>query len=923
MTDKPTSPPFIIVDGSSYLFRAYYALPALSNAEGQPTGAMYGVLNMLKKLLDTYKSTHIAVVFDPKGKTTRHHIDPNYKANRAAMPEQLGTQIQPLHTMIKAMGLPLVIIDGIEADDIIGTLAHQATMKNIPVMISTGDKDMAQLVDKNVTLVNTMTDTVLDSAGVAEKFGVPPERIIDYLALIGDSVDNIPGLPGVGPKTAAKWINQYGSLDTIIASAGQIKGKAGEKIASHLDQLALAKRLLTIQCDIQLPCQLEDLQCQAPDRPTLETYFKRFGFRRWLTALPTFDPSNNEKEDNAASTKTAAANAPNTTLYETVLTDTALDKWLADIKQTGAFAFDVETTSLNPFKAELVGISLSMQAGKAAYIPFAHNYDNAPQQLNREAVLARLKPLLEDPSLKVIGQNLKYDISIMQKYGVTITHPYDTMLASYVLNSTATRHSLDRLALYYLHKTTLSFEEVAGKGKKQRTFNEIPLDQATAYAAEDADIAWQLYEELSSKLKAEPTLQTVLEQLELPLIPILVAMETRGVLIDSHELKQQSQQLGERLQALEAQIIDLAGGHAFNLNSPKQLQAILFDQLKLPVIKKTPKGQPSTSESVLQTLSLDYPLPKLILAYRTLSKLKSTYTDPLPEQVNPTTGRVHCSYNQAVAGTGRLSSTTPNLQNIPVRTEEGQSIRKAFIAPSGFKLLTADYSQVELRIMAQISKDKKLCSAFAEGLDIHQATAAQVFNVPIDEVSSAQRRQAKAINFGLIYGMSAFGLAKQLGIARDTAQHYIDCYFERYPGVLAYMERAREQAHQQGFVETLYGRRLYLPDINAQNFQQRQAAERAAINGPMQGSSADIIKFAMINIDQWLKEAGLPCYLIMQVHDELIFEVAEEAIKTVAPAIRWRMTEAWQENQAFQIPLTVDIKLGTSWGAAEKLIKKM
>ena len=906
-TDKPA--PFILVDGSSYLFRAYHAMPdSFKNSKGEPTGVIYGVTNMLRKLIADYAPTHIAVVFDAKGKTFRHKMYKEYKAHRPPMPDDLRDQIQPVHDIVKAMGLPLICVDGVEADDVIGTLAQQASERGMETLISTGDKDMAQLVNEHVSLMNTMTDTFSDVEGVKEKFGVPPEKIIDYLALIGDKADNIPGIPKVGPKTAVKWLQQYGSIQNIIEHADEIKGKVGESLREHLQQLPLSKELTTIKCDVELDYTPETLVHDEPDMERLRELFKHYEFKSWLAQLndeSTVNGSDSDKER-------TAQKADVKTHYDKVLTKKQLTGWLKKLKAAEVFSFDLETTSLNYMQAEIVGLSFAVEANNAAYVPLAHCYENAPEQLDRTKVLEQFKPLLEDENAAKLGQNLKYDMSVLANYGINMQGiAFDTMLESYVLNSVGSRHDMDTLALKYLDKHTIHFEDIAGKGAKQITFDHVDIDKATEYAAEDADITLQLHQTLWPQLQAVESLVTVFKTIEMPLLPVLSRMERRGVLLDTQALAKQSKQLKKRIVELEAQVHTLAG-EEFNLGSPKQLQKILFEKLKLPVISKTPKGQPSTAESVLVELAHDYELPKLLLEYRSLSKLKSTYTDKLPKMIDTTTGRIHTSYHQAVAATGRLSSTDPNLQNIPVRTEEGRRIRKAFIARSGCKILAADYSQIELRIMAHLSKDKGLLNAFAKGIDVHSATAAEVFDVDVNAVTKEQRRRAKAINFGLIYGMSAFGLAKQLDIERHQAQAYVDLYFERYPGVKEYMERTRKIASEQGYVETVFGRRLYLPDINARNAMRRQYAERTAINAPMQGTAADIIKLAMIKLDQQLQQAKLDCAMLMQVHDELVFEVKQEDLEAAQTMITRAMTQA----ASLEVPLVVDVGIGDNWDEA-------
>ncbi|MBI5461860.1 MAG: DNA polymerase I [Gammaproteobacteria bacterium] len=902
---QPTHTPLVLVDGSSYLYRAFHALPPLNNSRGEPTGAVYGVANMLRKLLADYAPEHIAVVFDAKGKTFRDDMFEHYKANRPPMPDDLAAQIEPLHALVAALGFPILQVTGVEADDVIGTLARQAAARGQAVVISTGDKDMAQLVDDKITLINTMSNTALDIPGVAEKFGVPPERIIDYLALVGDTSDNIPGVPKVGPKTAAKWLNEFGSLDDVIARAEEIPGKVGESLRENLDQLALSRELATIRCDVPLDQGVEMLAMRAPDTAALRALYQRLEFNTWLRQLD--EASGADVSSAASAPKQAQAGA-----YETVLTQAQLDVWLHRLEQAELYAFDTETTSLDYMQARIVGVSFAITPGAAAYVPLAHDYPGAPEQLDRDAVLAQLKPLLENPAPRKIGQHLKYDMNVLVNHGIALAGiAFDTMLESYVLDSTASRHDMDSLALKYLDHKTISYEEVAGKGVKQLSFNDVPVEQASVYAAEDADITLQLHRALWPRLEKVPALVRVLTEIELPLIPILSRMERTGELVDVKMLARQSREIAVRLHEIEQEAHRVAG-QPFNLGSPKQIQEILYDKHGLPVLAKTPKGAPSTAENVLAELALDYPLPKLILDHRSLSKLKSTYTDRLPEQVDARSGRVHTSYHQAVAATGRLSSTDPNLQNIPVRTEEGRRIRQAFIAPPGHKIVAADYSQIELRIMAHLSGDAGLLRAFAAGQDIHRATAAEVFGTAPAQVSADQRRSAKAINFGLIYGMSAFGLAKQLGIERGAAQDYVDLYFARYPGVKQYMDETRAQAHELGYVETVFGRRLYLPDINARNVQQRNAAERTAINAPMQGTAADIIKRAMIRTDAWLRDSGLRARMIMQVHDELVFEVTEADLDKVKIGVR----ESMQAAAELRVPLEVDVGVGDNWDEA-------
>jgi len=900
-TSDETQKPLILVDGSSYLFRAYHAMPNLTNSAGEPTGAVYGVINMLRKLLKDYDPERIAVVFDAKGPTFRNEMYAEYKANRPPMPEELAAQIPAIHAIIEAMGLPLLVVEGVEADDVIGTLARQAVEQGVPVVISTGDKDMAQLVNDHVTLVNTMTDTVSDRETVIEKFGVPPERITDYLALIGDTVDNVPGVPKVGPKTAAKWLQQYGSLENLIRHADAIKGKVGENLRASLAQLPLSQELVTIRTDVPLEVSIDDLRRRAPDRDRLIDLFRRYEFKSWLAEL--LDEQDGDGE---------AAEAMAEARYVAIRDAQELDAWLARLQAAELFAFDLETTSLDYMEAEIVGCSFAVEAGEAAYVPLAHAYEGVPDQLDRDTVLEKLRPLLEDPEQAKLGQHLKYDMNVLAGYGIELRGiAYDTMLESYVLDPSGSRHDMDTLALKYLGYKTVHYEDIAGKGAKQKSFDQIDIDAAAPYAAEDADITLRLHQTLWPRLQAIPSLEKVFREIEMPLVPVLSRMERRGVLLDVKLLEEQSKAFAKRLKELEEEAWTLAG-EEFNLGSPKQLQAILFEKLGLPVRARTPKGQPSTAESVLQELAQDYELPRLILEHRSLSKLKSTYTDKLPQQVNPRTGRVHTSYHQAVTATGRLSSSDPNLQNIPVRTEEGRRIRRAFIAPAGYRLLAADYSQIELRIMAHLSGDEGLLRAFAAGQDIHRATAAEVFGVPPEQVTADMRRSAKAINFGLIYGMSAFGLARQLDVDRTTAQQYIDRYFARYPGVKAFMERTREQAREQGYVETVFGRRLYIQDIKSANAARRQYAERTAINAPMQGTAADIIKRAMIALDQLIESEGLDVNMIMQVHDELVFEVAEDLVTDVEKRIREVMVQAAN----LRVPLEVDIGVGDNWDEA-------
>ena len=890
----------VLIDGSSYLYRAYHALPKLTNSAGEPTGALHGVLAMINKLVREESAKHIAVVFDAPGKTFRDDMYAEYKANRPPMPDDLREQVQPLIDAVEAMGLPLLRIEGVEADDVIGTLCRRCAREGLNVLVSTGDKDMAQLVNDKVTLVNTMTGQVLDRDGVKTKFDVFPEQIIDYLALVGDSSDNIPGVPRVGAKTAAKWLNQYPTADDIIENAEDIGGKVGESLREHIEQLRLSRELATIRQDIELPANFDDLTPGEPDEAALREIYGRFELRQLLRQL--------EGDTGDA----PAAEVDSQGDYETILDWDAFERWHEAIKDAELVALDTETTSLAYMEAELVGISLAVEAGKAAYVPVAHDYPGAPEQLPRDEVLKKLKPWLEDPAQKKLGHHLKYDAHIFARYDIALAGmAFDSMLESYVLNSVATRHDMDSTARHYLGRETIHYEDVAGKGAKQLTFNQVDLETAAPYAAEDADITLQLHGKLWSELGKTGSLQKVYTDIEQPLVPVLLAMEETGVLIDKQMLAEQSHELTKRMAELEKEAHELAGG-PFNLGSPKQLQEILFEKQELPVIRKTPKGQPSTEEDVLAELASDYELPRVILEYRGVSKLKSTYTDKLPLQISPRTGRVHTSYHQAVAATGRLSSSDPNLQNIPIRTLEGRRIRKAFAAPEGHVLLAADYSQIELRIMAHLSGDEGLQSAFAAGQDIHRATAAEVFGAELGAVTDDQRRSAKAINFGLMYGMSAFGLAKQLSVPRGEAQEYIDLYFDRYPGVKAFMDDIREKARKQGFVETVFGRRLYLPEINARNPQRRQYAERTAINAPMQGTAADIIKRAMITVQDWLLSSKPGARMIMQVHDELVFEVDRDAADTVRDEVVTLMEGAAD----LDVDLKVDAGTGDNWDEA-------
>lgn len=892
--------PLILIDASSYFFRAFHALPPLNNSKGQPTGAIYGVANMIKKLIKDYQPTHLAVVFDAKGKTFRDEWYPEYKAHRPPTPPELSSQFEPLIKLLDAMGLPLLIIEGVEADDVIGTLAQQAHAAGHRVVISTGDKDMAQLVNDEVSLINTMNNYRMDIQGVIDKFGVRPNQIIDYLTLTGDSADNIPGVNKCGPKTAAKWLAEYGTLDELMAHAGDIGGKVGEYLRDSIAHLPLSKQLVTIKTDVSLPLSIEELKPKAPNKEQLISITAELEFKNWLKELMQSD----EQVEIALT-----APVSQSIRYDLITTMQQLDDLINQLTHCSIFSVDTETTGLDPMTAEIVGISLAIKEQHPAYIPLAHT--DGTTQLSKEVVLAALKPILENPDLKKIGQNIKYDYCIFKNYDISLRGiAYDTMLESYVLNSSSTRHNMDALALNYLNYKTISFEDVAGKGAKQLRFDQIPVATAAPYAAEDADITLQLHRHLLPLL--DKALLSVLVDIEMPLVTVLADMERTGVLIDPQMLKKHGDRLKARIDSLEQEAVALAG-RPFNLNSPKQLQEILFDEQKLPVIAKTPKGQPSTAEAVLADLAHDYRLAAVILEYRSLTKLVSTYIDALPKKINPNTHRVHTSYNQAVAATGRLSSSEPNLQNIPIRSEEGRLIRTAFIAPKHHVLLAADYSQIELRIMAHLSQDEQLLKAFANGWDIHTATASEIFQVPQDEVSTEFRRRAKAVNFGLIYGMSAFGLAKQLGVDRKDAQHYIDTYFQRYPKVLEYMNRTRHQAHEQGYVETLFGRRLYLPEINARNVMRQKAAERMAINAPMQGTAADIIKKAMLAVADWQNSQPTPpARMIMQVHDELVFEVRDDAIDACTSMIHQLM----EQTVTLSVPLLVSIGTGLNWDDA-------
>jgi DNA polymerase I len=941
----PQRPDLVLIDGSSYLYRAFHALPPLSNSAGQPTGAVHGVLSMLLKFLREFAPPRIGVVFDAPGKTFRDELFAEYKANRPAMPDDLRAQTEPLLEAVEALGLPLLRISGVEADDVIGTLACRAASAGQQVLISTGDKDMAQLVNEHITLVNTMSGTVLDRAGVKAKFDVFPEQIIDYLALVGDSSDNIPGIDKVGPKTAAKWLNKYGTLDALLAHAAEIEGKVGDNLRAGLTTLALSRQLATIRCDLELPLDDAGLVRRDADNARLRALYRRLELRSLLQQLEagaatataaTAAAGVASAAGSAAPTAVAPADstvpqdtAPDSDLpqpadpvaaalasvprrYETIMDWEALARWIAALAAADLFAFDTETTSLDYMRTEIVGVSFCIEPGDAAYVPLAHDYAGAPEQLDRARVLAALRPLLEDAAHAKLGQHLKFDIHVLENYGIHLQgQRFDTMLESYVLNSTATRHDMDSMAERFLGLRTIHFEDVAGKGAKQICFNQVSVERAAEYSAEDADVTLRLHRVLWPRLEQVPALVRVYQEIEQPLVPVLQRMERHGVLIDRAMLHAQSGELALRMREIEA-LAHIEAAAPFNLESPKQLQQILFERLGLPVLRKTPGGTPSTAEDVLEELAADYALPKLILEYRGLAKLRSTYTLKLPEQINPDTGRVHTSYHQAVAATGRLPSTDPNLQNIPIRSPEGRRIRQAFIAAPGYRLLAADYSQIELRIMAHLSGDEGLLRAFAEDRDIHQATAAEVFEVSLEQVSGEQRRSAKAINFGLIYGMSAFGLARQLGVARGAAQTYVDLYFARYPGVRRYMDATREQARRDGYVETVFGRRLYLPEIRSRNRQLQQYAERSAINAPMQGTAADIIKRAMITIDAWCQRPDVPARLLMQVHDELVLEVPEDFLGQAAREVAARMNGAAQ----LAVPLKVEVGSGLNWDEA-------
>jgi DNA polymerase-1 len=944
-------PNLILIDGSGYLYRAFHALPPLSNRSGEPTGALFGVFNMLRVTLKQ-QHAHVAFVADAPGPTFRDQLFADYKAHRPPMPDDLRAQVEPMMALVGALGVPILRVDGVEADDVIGTLALQAAANGIDVVVSTGDKDLAQLVGPHVTLVNTMTNTTLDPDGVVQKFGVRPDQIVDFLALVGDSADNIPGVEKCGPKTAAKWLAEYGSLDAIIANAGKIGGKIGENLRAALPQLPLSRKLATIKTDVALDVQPADLSMRAPDTALLRQLYERYEFRAALKELDaSLAPASGEGVEagrgqvpafSLQSSPSASAQAPSPPdpppfsatrdapqaeglgnaaqahppapekHYELVLTQPQFAEWLARLQSADLIAFDCETTSLDPLRAEIVGMSFAVEPGRAAYVPFAHDYAGAPAQLRRDDVLAALKPILENAKKDKLGQHLKYDMNVLSTYGIAVCGVrYDSMLESYVWNSSGSRHDMDTLAHKYLGIETVRYEDVTGKGAKQIPFSQVDVQRAADYAAEDADITLRLHHALWPKLKAEPKLRSVFETIEMPLVPVLARMEQTGVLIDTDKLRMQSQELGRRMLEFQQRAFELAGRH-FSLDSPKQLQQLLYDELKLPVAFKTPSGQPSTNEEALEALAGQHDLPRLVLDYRTLAKLRSTYTDKLAEHVNPRTGRVHTSYHQAVAATGRLSSNDPNLQNIPIRTEEGRRIRQAFIAPEGFRIVAADYSQIELRIMAHLSGDPGLSAAFHGNQDVHRATAAEVFGVPPELIDANQRRAAKAINFGLMYGMSAFGLARNLGIDRAEATGYMKRYFERYPGVQAFMNATREQARRDGYVETLFGRRLYLMEIHSRNQGLRAGAERAAINAPMQGTAADIIKRAMITVDAWLAALGGRARMIMQVHDELVFEVRDDAVEAISAGVRERMSAAAE----LAVPLVVDVGVGDNWDEA-------
>ncbi len=886
-------PLLVLVDGSSYLYRAFHALPNLANSAGQPTGAIYGVINMVRKLLADHEPQYVGIVFDAKGKTFRHELYEDYKANRPPMPEELRSQVSYLHELIQALGVPLISIEGVEADDVIATLAKHARKSGLRTLVSTGDKDLAQIVNDEVELVDTMQDKRLDADGVEEKFGIRPERMVDYLALVGDASDNIPGVPKVGPKTAVKWLRQFGSLDELMQQADQVAGKVGENLRSCLDQLPLSRELATVRTDVDVGKAPDALIRGRGNTAGLKKLFTELEFSSWLDDLTADAPS--------------GSGPP--VKYHVVFTEKDLDGWVEDLRHADLIAFDTETTSLEPIDARLVGLSFSVAAGEGAYVPCGHDYPGAPDQLSLDTVLAKLKPILEDENIPKLGQNLKYDHGVLANYDIELSGiRFDTMLESYVLDSSVRRHDLDTLALKHLGRKTISFEQIAGKGKNQLSFNEIDIEKAAPYAAEDSEVAFALHESMWPRLEKEPRLARLFSLIEMPLVPVLSRIERNGVRVDAKLLTAQSGELTRGIAELQNRANELAGV-PFNIASPKQIQEILYDRLELPVLSKTPKGQPSTAESVLQELAVDYELPEIILAHRGLSKLKSTYTDKLTDMINPGTGRVHTSYHQAVAATGRLSSSEPNLQNIPVRTPEGRRIREAFVPEAGYRLLSADYSQIELRIMAHLSQDEGLLTAFAHDADVHRATAAEVFAVDSDQVTSDQRRHAKAINFGLIYGMSAFGLAKQLKIERSDAQEYINVYFARYPGVKRFMDETRELARERGYVETVYGRRLYLPEIRSSNHARRQYAERTAINAPMQGTAADVIKMAMLAVDDWLREDAPGIRMIMQVHDELVFEIPEDRVQVAIDRIRDLMSGVAK----LSVPLTVEAGTGSNW----------
>jgi DNA polymerase I len=904
----------ILVDGSGYLYRAFHALPPLTNSKGEPTGAVLGVLNMLNKMVKEEAPDRIAVVFDAPGRTFRDDLFDRYKAHRAPMPDDMRAQVQPLYDTVAAMGVPLLRVPGVEADDVIGTLAKQAADAGFKVLISTGDKDMAQLVGPNVELLNTMSNTRLDRVGVKAKFDVFPEQIVDYLALVGDTSDNIPGVTSVGPKTAAKWLEQYQTLDALVAHAAEIGGKVGENLRSQLSMLELSRKLATIDTTLRLEVTPEQLSPGAPDVPRLRELYTRLELRALLKSLGPEAQSDGgpAATSSAQAGAVAVASTPAKRDYQKIMSQEALDAWVEKLKAASLISFDTETDSLDYMQARIVGVSFAVAPGEAAYVPLGHDYAGAPQQLDRDKVLGALRPVLEDESKPKLGHHLKYDAHVLANYGIALRgQRFDSMLESYVLNSVATNHGMDSVAQRYLGVKTIHYDEVTGKGAKKITFNQVDVDRAAEYAAEDSDVTLQLHLAIWPQIESTASLKSVYESIEQPLVPVLFRMERAGVLVDRGLLKTQSSELAARMLELQSQAHREAGG-VFNVDSPKQLQEILFGKLGIPVIRKTPTGQPSTAEDVLEELADTYPLPKLILEYRGIAKLKSTYTDNLPQQINPSTGRIHTSYHQAVAATGRLSSTDPNLQNIPIRTHEGRRIRQAFVAPPGHSLVAADYSQIELRIMAHLSGDASLRRAFAEDRDVHQATAAEVFGVVQEAVTADQRRSAKAINFGLMYGMSAFGLARQLGIARGDAQKYMDLYFERYPGVKRYMEETRLHARETGYVETVFGRRLYLPEIQSRNAALRQYAERSAINAPMQGTAADIIKRAMIEVDAWLQTSRVAARLIMQVHDELVLEVADEAVEPLVGQIRLHMIRAAD----LSVPLKVDVGVGRNWDEA-------